>query len=340
MKRQGYIALLILLLTACHGWRPRNVLSPDDMEDVLFDLHLTEASIRTLYPEMSFEQQQVSFLRVLEAHGLDTVQYNRSLEWYGEHPMQLRNIYDSLQQRARLLGQDVEAYRFHPELTALHQLDTLNCIALYHFRSHYRFTACPVADSVAFSIDNPDFFAPGDKYVWRFYMHAMTYDTVHFDTLHHTTVRFCITYHNGHTDTLHAPIPANGRRYRFTFTQSVPDTLVPVRVYGSFFDGTDSLHWLVIDSATLLRYYNEMRYPLSEAARNQLVANDSVWGDDAHTAPLPASAKPVVSGVPTELTPNVQSNGKPLIRHLPSSIYKKNIIPQSQPHSAPRRRPQ
>lgn len=263
--RQYVVTLVVMLLfVACQSWRPWGVMNPSEMEEVLYDIHLTEGMISAVYPNMRREDQRASYDAIFEKHGVTRQKFEKSLVWYSAHPDKFSPIYDSLDVRFTTLVNDVKAYKFHDEMSHLLKLDTLSKVNIYGFEIHKNFNAVPDASDVSFEVNDARLLAEGDRYVWRFYLTPLALDTVRFDTLPNTRIRFCVDYANGTCDSVSHPICANGKRRRLTITAQCTDTLTPVRIRGSFFDGRDQVASLRIDSATLMRYYDARRHPLSE----------------------------------------------------------------------------
>lgn len=256
--------LLALSLTACHSWRPWGVMNSTDMEDVLYDIHLTEGMISAVYPNMRREDQRASYDAVFEKHHVTREKFEKSLEWYSSHPDLFTQIYDSLDVRFGQLVKDVKSYKYHDEMSHMLALDTLAKVNIYGFPIHQKFLGTPKADEVSFDVNQQILLAPGDKYVWRFYYKSVASDTVHFDTLPNTNFRLNVYYANGTCDSAVKKVYAKGCYRKLTVTVQCPDTLQPVRIQGSFFDGTDQIQMLRLDSATLMRYYNGRLHPLPE----------------------------------------------------------------------------
>ncbi|MDO4190345.1 MAG: DUF4296 domain-containing protein [Bacteroidales bacterium] len=276
MKRISKIAkhlvllLAIFLLTACQTWRPFNVIKPSVMEDLLYDIHMTEGTIATLYPNMRREDQRASYDALFEKYHVTRSQFEKSLAWYSAHPDEFGKIYDNLDVRFTQLVDDVKNYRFHDEMSHLLALDTLSKVNIYAFPKHQRIEHTPSDSIVSFCVDQSLLFAPTDKYVWRFYYQAMPIDTASFDSLPSTVMYLKVYYNNGTSDSVAHKINAKGHRKKYMFSIKCPETLTPVKIEGSFYAGGDILRWLQVDSATLMRYYNARVYPLSKESMSIL----------------------------------------------------------------------
>lgn len=99
------LAAAIILLNACTSDRPDDVLSPDKMEEVLYDYHLAKA-INTpegipSSPEESKRIAESYYVQsALAKHGLTEADFDRSLRWYTRHSEILYKIYRNLDKRS------------------------------------------------------------------------------------------------------------------------------------------------------------------------------------------------------------------------------------------------
>lgn len=98
MKHLSYIFILLcMVLTSCER-RPENVIPPDEMEEILFDYHLTQGIIDIQPPE-SYEHNQRYLDAVFSNHGVTEAQFDSSMLWYTRQAFQLRDIYTNLNRR-------------------------------------------------------------------------------------------------------------------------------------------------------------------------------------------------------------------------------------------------
>lgn len=90
------LALVNLLLSSC-AKRPECVLSQSEMEDVLFDLHLTEGVINALdIKTTETEKQLLYYDAILASHHTTQTQFDSSIIWYSAHPKRFEKIYLNL----------------------------------------------------------------------------------------------------------------------------------------------------------------------------------------------------------------------------------------------------
>ncbi|MBQ0072807.1 MAG: DUF4296 domain-containing protein [Prevotella sp.] len=98
MRKLSYIFLL-LLIVACKPSLPSGILDADEMEDVLYDMHVAQ----TLFEdrEQIDNDADIHALRsiVLQKHGIDQAQWDSSYAYYCRNARDMYNIYMSLSER-------------------------------------------------------------------------------------------------------------------------------------------------------------------------------------------------------------------------------------------------
>ena len=103
MRSLFYIALcsvILCLFPACDR-TPDHIIKPKAMEDLLVDIHKSEAIIEKNYQKYgSIELRNA----VLKKHGVDKALFDSSLMWYGHHLPKYIKIYDNV--IARLKEED------------------------------------------------------------------------------------------------------------------------------------------------------------------------------------------------------------------------------------------
>lgn len=98
MKKLCYI-MLVMLVVACKPSLPSGVLSQDEMEDVLYDMHLAQALYTSR--EGVNDNADIYALRaaVLKKHDIEQAEWDSSYAYYNRNARELYNIYTSLAER-------------------------------------------------------------------------------------------------------------------------------------------------------------------------------------------------------------------------------------------------
>lgn len=98
MKKVSVCLLALLLLVACKQDK-NDHLPADKMEKVLIDIQLAEvystmAGKDSVHTELKNNDSLAVFYReVLDHHGLTLEQFEKSLDWYREHPDKLDTVF-------------------------------------------------------------------------------------------------------------------------------------------------------------------------------------------------------------------------------------------------------
>ena len=84
------VLLLVLLLVGC---RPRDVMSPNKMRDVLYDLHHAEAVLQLSGYNYGHDEAVAQYYsEVLRKQGVTQAELDSSLVWYTAHPNRFQRI--------------------------------------------------------------------------------------------------------------------------------------------------------------------------------------------------------------------------------------------------------
>lgn len=90
--RKSIVILCILL--AVVGCRPRGVLSNREMRNVLYDLHRVDGALQVLGYNAAQDHEIAAYYKnVLDKHGITQVQFDSSLVWYTDNPQIFNKIY-------------------------------------------------------------------------------------------------------------------------------------------------------------------------------------------------------------------------------------------------------
>ena len=92
MRKKCFIILCVLL--AVVGCRPRGVLSNKEMRDVLYDLHRVDGALQVAGYNYGHNQELAAYYKtVLDEHGVTQVEFDSSLVWYTDNPQIFNKIY-------------------------------------------------------------------------------------------------------------------------------------------------------------------------------------------------------------------------------------------------------
>jgi len=96
---QRFFAIIIICISffACKPGIPKEIIQPDQMEKVLFDIHVVDGYIGTITKQDTAKIVASSYYNgVYKKFNIDSATYNRSLNYYYNHPDLLNKIYENL----------------------------------------------------------------------------------------------------------------------------------------------------------------------------------------------------------------------------------------------------
>ena len=97
MRKQLIILCLLLAVVGC---RPRGVLSNREMRNVLYDLHRADGALQVAGYHYSHDQEVAAYYKnVLDKHGITQAQFDSSLVWYTDNPQIFNKIYPKVIER-------------------------------------------------------------------------------------------------------------------------------------------------------------------------------------------------------------------------------------------------
>ena len=162
--------LSLLLVVSCKVEMPKDILSLEEMEEVLYDYHLTNSMAATF--ASADYKEKLMYTYVYEKHKISKEYFDHSLAWYNRYPKYMKGIYDNLERRFQqdvdLLGGakvlqneciDIDNAFLATEVAELwtgHPVKTLS--------------STPLNNKIAFSFDTPkdSTFVAGDSLVFSF----------------------------------------------------------------------------------------------------------------------------------------------------------------------------
>jgi len=93
MKKLCYIGWLFILI-GCKSKTPAEIIQPDKMSRVLYDIHIADGYISTLSAPDSAKKVAASYYKgIYKKFGVDSVLYTKSMNYYYAHPDELSSIY-------------------------------------------------------------------------------------------------------------------------------------------------------------------------------------------------------------------------------------------------------
>ena len=156
----------LLLLMSCRVERPKEILSPAQMEDILYDFHLAQIMGSDLNGENAYKRS-LYLEYVYDKHHITGAQLDSSLVWYARYPKNLATIYDHLAHRAdvemeRIKRMQEEAEHRGPKPVEGDSAD------IWYDRRLVMLTSSPLSNRISYSIPADTNFHMCDILEWTF----------------------------------------------------------------------------------------------------------------------------------------------------------------------------
>lgn len=90
--------LAAIFLSSCKSDNPKGILSHEQMERVLTDIHIVDGSItdKMMVPDTMFKYGNAQYIQVFKQHHIDSGEFKRSFRFYSNKPDELFEIYDKV----------------------------------------------------------------------------------------------------------------------------------------------------------------------------------------------------------------------------------------------------
>jgi len=97
MKKFFAFILIGTLLYACKPGIPKNVIPPEKMEKILFDIHVAEGYATGITNQDSSKKIAAALYKgIYKKFEIDSVGYNRSMDYYYKHPDIMKLMYENI----------------------------------------------------------------------------------------------------------------------------------------------------------------------------------------------------------------------------------------------------
>ena len=98
MKRFLSIIIFFILIQGCKSGIPKDIIQPNKMEKVLFDIHVADGYIGTIINQDTTKIIASSYYNgIYKKHGIDSALFNKSMNYYYTHPVILNDIYANVE---------------------------------------------------------------------------------------------------------------------------------------------------------------------------------------------------------------------------------------------------
>ena len=226
MRSLFYIVLcasVVCLFSACDR-TPDHIIKPKAMEDLLIDIHKTEAIIEKNYQKYgTLEQKELLRNTVFKNHGVDKAMFDSSLMWYGHHLPKYIEIYDNVIERLKAEDEAVKALIVENNAQPLSRPgDSVNIWSKERF---YVFEPYIRRNILAFEIPADDNYQEKDIFILKFKLNMLSPKT----NGQYPHVTLAVKHKNDSTQFIDADIRKNG----WSTFRVESDSSAISKVYGS-----------------------------------------------------------------------------------------------------------
>ncbi|KQS34451.1 DUF4296 domain-containing protein [Pedobacter sp. Leaf194] len=100
MRRLIWVLAVVFGIASCKEERPSNVIAPDKMQNILYDIHVSDGYISTIAMPDSSKKVAASYYKgIYKKFGIDSTQYAQSMSYYYKHPQDLDKMYKYISKR-------------------------------------------------------------------------------------------------------------------------------------------------------------------------------------------------------------------------------------------------
>lgn len=165
-KIHNIILLMGLFIVAgCGNQIPDDVIQPVQMENILYDYHLSLGMSTNLnYTDNYMKTSYMNY--IYQKHNITEAEFDSSMVWYTRHTGELAAIYKNLSERFEKEQQHVSMFletRRANEFVSLPG-DTVN---IWPYRTLYWLTSAPLNNLFTFELKADSNFYPKDAFLWK-----------------------------------------------------------------------------------------------------------------------------------------------------------------------------
>lgn len=238
MKKLLSISTAILLMAASCSKVPSDVIQPEEMAQLMADVHVGESVIDMNYKDYSTDSlKQVFKQSVYLRHGVDTEKVDSSLAWYGRNMERYMDVYDRtieiLEHRLIESGNRVAA-----EAAMSIAGDSVD---VWPYARYIAVDDRTPSKTVVFDASRDGNWERGDIYVWRAKM---------INNGHNSSAQLVAEYADGSIDFISKAFNGEGWSDLTLYTDS---TLDATRIYGYINGDNPARSTLRLDSIELVR---------------------------------------------------------------------------------------
>lgn len=267
------VVLATLTLFSCEK-RDFELLSEEEMIDILTELYLTEASFDVMFIRNE-QKKNLYYNSLFEKYRTTRNDFEKSAAYYAKDSKSLTLIYEAVLDSLKSKELLVRNNYYHPqeiEKTPEKQhLDTINIWTLPQ-RIVWHPDSIKRENKLSFEFLDSNYFAKGDRLILSFLQ-----STAWRDSLHGAYANMYVRYSNDDVDTVSAMLIPDERVRRYTMSVNNIDSLRPVAVYGDLlcYDSIAGIPDRWFDSIAIFRIFDAKKNPLPDSIKTKFLRENS-----------------------------------------------------------------
>jgi len=100
MTRFFLLICCVALFSACKPGIPKDIVQPDKMEKILFDIHLIDGYVSSIPTSDSARKVSAPIYKgIFKKYGIDSATHAKSMAYYYNHPDVLSKMYDRISEK-------------------------------------------------------------------------------------------------------------------------------------------------------------------------------------------------------------------------------------------------
>ena len=167
MKIHWKLIMALVLMTSCGKEIPGNIIQPNQMENVLYDYHLTVG----MSNHLKNTEKEAYKKYVFQKHQVTEETFDSSMVWYTREAQELAAIYDRLEKRFKREHSHTEALLKSRDGESISITSPGDTVDIWNQNEMIWMTEAPLMKRFTFEIKADSNFHPRDKFLWDMDFH-------------------------------------------------------------------------------------------------------------------------------------------------------------------------
>lgn len=297
--------LALVAFWACTPTVPSKYIQPDDLEDILYDYHLSQAMAQR---EQNFQQGQKDrtkyFYAVLAKHNVTEADFDSSMVYYYSNIPQLQKIYSAVEERM-----DNEANHLGATIASVSSTYSANGDTTNVWKTSSSAMLMPIApyNKLDFALKVDTSYHKGDTFLMSFNAEFL-YQSGTKDGV----IYMAVTFDNDSTAQYYTHFTSSGLsqlRIPSNFENSIRK-IVGFIYLAKGSDNSKTTKLLFVDNISLLRYHKKELVRPNNSTSSPTTRHDSIKGGPPNSMPIPETPPTPNKGTPTQPLRPIKSDVK------------------------------